>query len=63
MNEKTLKFFVIILSVMLLIIFTLAVAGFTDPINFWIAAILIAVFAFIALPKLNKQTNKQLGKN
>ncbi len=63
MNKKTLKIFVIVLSLMLLIIFNLAVLGYTDPINFWIAAILVAVFAFIALPKLNKQRNQQLGKN
>jgi hypothetical protein len=54
MNEQIKKILIVFLIIFLLLIFFLAVLGFTDIINFWIAAILIAVFAFLVLPKLNK---------
>ncbi|MBU2100662.1 hypothetical protein KKG83_01715 [Candidatus Micrarchaeota archaeon] len=54
MNEQIKKILIMILIISLLVIFVLALLGSTNIINFWIAAILIAVFAFFILPKLNK---------
>ena len=56
MNPKIKKILIIALIVFLLIIFFLAILGFTDLINFWIAAILTALFAFLVLPRLNEKT-------
>lgn len=56
--NKKIKILAVILSLLLIIIFFLAVLGFTDIINFWIAVILTGIFAFFILPKLNKQINK-----
>jgi hypothetical protein len=54
MNEQIKKILIIILIFLLLLIFVLAILGLTDLINFWVAAVLVAVFAFFILPKLNK---------
>ncbi len=55
--NKKIKILVVILSLLLIIIFFLAILGFTDIINFWIAVVLVGVFAFFVLPKLNKKIN------
>jgi len=55
MNQKTLKIFSIVISALLLLIFFASIAGFVGIETFWVAAILVALFAFLVLPKLNKK--------
>jgi len=52
MDKKIKKIFVFVLILLLLIIFFLSILGFADIINFWIAAVIISVFAFFVLPKI-----------
>ena len=58
MNQKTLKIFIIVISAMLLLIFFASILGFVSIETFWVAAILVGVFAFLILPRLNKPKNK-----
>ncbi|MFH1663309.1 MAG: hypothetical protein ABH986_00590 [archaeon] len=57
MNKLFTKLIVFLLIALLLLIFFLSILGYTDIINFWIAAVIVTVFAFVVLPKLNKQVN------
>ena len=55
MDKKLMKIFVILIVVLLLIIFFLSILNFVSLETFWVAAVLVAVFAFLILPKLNKK--------
>ncbi len=54
MNDKIKKALIVIIILILLIIFFLAILGYIDLMVFWIAAILVSLFAFFVLPKINK---------
>jgi hypothetical protein len=54
MTQKALKILIVFLIVALVSTLMLSIAGYIDALIFWVFAGVTAIFAFIVLPRINK---------
>ncbi len=54
MKKRFLKSLIIVLIAYQLVLLVLTLLAMIDPLVFWASIIIVAVFAFLVLPKINR---------